>query len=222
MIAALVPGTAALVASGGVVLREGVPLALAAPLLYAPQFSWQALLELVVPLAITVIAIQNAQGQAVLRAAGYTPPINVLTVLCGVGTCLFGLLGSVPTCVTGPANAILTSSGARGQHYAGGVVFGACMLLFGLFAPAATRLALALPAAFIALIGGLALLPVLGNAFHVAFGTQFQLGALVAFLLTVSEIEILRIGAPFWGLVGGFVASWLLEREALRKLWEAT
>jgi benzoate membrane transport protein len=143
----------------------------------------------------------------------------MLTLLCGLGSCLFGLFGSVPTCVTGPANAILVSTGPRGTHYIGGMVFGVCMLLFGVLSPTATRLALALPASFIGLVGGLAMLPVLRNAFHTAFSTQFQLGALVSFMITLSDIQIFHIGAAFWGLVGGCTASWLLEPDAFRTLW---
>jgi benzoate membrane transport protein len=218
VLAALIPGAVAVVGFGEIRLQEGMTLALAAPHLYVPRFSSRALLELVIPLAITVIATQNAQGSAVLMAAGYTPPINTLTLLCGLGSCLFALFGSVPTCVTGPANAILVSTGRRGTHYIGGVVFGLCMVVFGVFSPTATRLALAMPLSFISLIGGLAMLPVLRSAFHVAFSRQFQLGALVAFLITLSDIQLFHIGAAFWGLVGGFLTSWLLEREAFDAL----
>ena len=192
------------------------------PLLYAPHFSVQALAELVLPLMIAVLAAQNAQGFAVLIAAGHRPPINTLTLLCGLGSCVFAVFGSVPTCVTGPANAILVSSGPRDSQYLGALVFGLCMALFGLLAPMATRLALALPVSFISLIGGLAILPVLRSAFSIAFSTRCQLGALVAFLITVADIPILHIGAPFWGLIGGFATSCLLETADLRALDRAT
>ena len=40
---------------------------LAEPRLHIPEFSWTAMLELVVPLAITVLVVQNGQGIAVLN-----------------------------------------------------------------------------------------------------------------------------------------------------------
>jgi benzoate membrane transport protein len=46
----------------------------------------------------------------------------------------------------------------------------------------------------------------------VSFRDRFALGALVAFLVTVADIPVLNIGAPFWGLVFGYAASRLLER----------
>jgi benzoate membrane transport protein len=220
VLAALVPGAIMVVATGQLHLQGTLTVMVASPLLYTPQFSLQALLELVIPLTITVMAIQNAQGHAVLSNAGYDPPINMLTLLCGLGSCLFALFGSVPTCVTGPANAILVNSGARGTHYIAGLVFGVCMILFGVFAPMATRVTLALPLSFIGLLGGLALLPVLRSAFNAAFSTQFQLGALVAFMVTLSDVQLLNIGAAFWGIVAGFVASWWFEPEAFSALGE--
>ena len=42
---------------------------------------------------------------------------------------------------------------------------------------------------------------------------QFTLGALVSMLVTVTDIAVLNIGAAFWGLVAGFVVSWMMERN---------
>jgi benzoate membrane transport protein len=50
-------------------------------------------------------------------------------------------------------------------------------------------------------------------AFAASFKDRFTLGALVAFLVTVADLGLLNIGAAFWGLLAGFVISWLLERS---------
>src|SRR5260221_5139980 len=110
--------------------------------------------------------IQNAQGGGVLSAAGHRPPANALTIATGLGSMPVATLGAVPVCVTGPANALLSASGATRRHWIGAVVFGALMAALGLFAPLATRAALALPAPFIAVLGGLAMLPVLRQTFQ--------------------------------------------------------
>jgi benzoate membrane transport protein len=172
------------------------------------------LTELVVPLAITVLVVQNGQGFAVLAAAGHPrPPITAVTVACGLWSLLTAPFGTVSTCLTGPANAIISSSGERSRHYTAGIFVGVLALLFGLLAPLFTRLMLAAPGAFIATLAGLAMLNVLRVAFVTAFRDRFTLGALIAFLYTVSDIAVFNIGAPFWGLVFGFATSWLLERE---------
>jgi benzoate membrane transport protein len=75
---------------------------------------------------------------------------------------------------------------------------------------------LATPHGFIAAIAGLAMLRVLQTAFTISFKGRFTLGALVTFLVTVADVPIFNVGAPFWGLVCGFAAAWLLEREDFR------
>jgi benzoate membrane transport protein len=73
-------------------------------------------------------------------------------------------------------------------------------------------LGLVLPTVFINLLGGLAMLAVLQGAFTTAFGGPHALGALVSFLVTLSGIAFLNVGAPFWGLVFGYGVSLLLRR----------
>jgi benzoate membrane transport protein len=184
----------------------------AAPLLQVPVFSMQALIELVVPLAITVLIVQNGQGIAVLAAAGHQTPINAVTAGCGAMSMLAGLVGTVSTCLTGPVNALISSSGERSRQYSAGVVVGLLALLFGLLSPLFTHLMLSTPPAFIATLAGLAMLRVLQAAFVSAFSGRFSLGALIAFVVTVAGVPVAGIGAPFWGLVFGFAVSALLER----------
>ena len=209
---ALLAGVAVLWADG-FTAPETLALGFSLPRVQAPDWSWAALAELVAPLAITVVGVQNAQGFFILRAAGYRPPENVMTVASGVGSIAVAPFGAVPLCVAGPGNAILNSSGALEHRWFGGVVFGVLMVLFGLAAEATVALALAVPPAFIAVLGGLAMLSVLQAAFGQAFGGRFPLGALVSFLVTVSGVSIANIGAPFWALVFGYAASRLLERR---------
>ncbi|HAB47241.1 MAG: benzoate transporter [Betaproteobacteria bacterium] len=184
---------------------------LADPVFTTPVFSLRACLELVVPLSITVLVVQNGQGAAVLRAAGHDAPINTVASACGIWSMLTALVGSVSTCLTGPTNAILVSSGPKDSHYIGGITVGLLAMLFGLFSAGFTGLLMATPGAFIVVLGGLAMLKVLQTAFQSAFKTHFSFGALICFLVTVSGIEIASIGAAFWGLLAGYLASRLYE-----------
>ena len=113
--------------------------------------------------------------------------------------------------MTGPVSAILTDSPDRQNHYTAAVFASLLLTLFGLFAPVFTRLLLACPTAVIATLGGLAMLKVLESAFITAFRGKHTLGALVTFLVTISGLTILNIGAPFWGLVLGYGVSRLIE-----------
>lgn len=216
MIGVLIAGLAVLVAQGATPALGDSAQIVAAPQLYRPAFSLAAAVELVVPLAVTVIAAQNAQGIVILRAAGHAPPVNAITTACGAASAVTAPLGCVSTCLTGPSNAILVSSGAVGRHWIAAVFLGLFGVAFGIFAPAVTSLLLDTPLAFMATLAGLALLRTLLAAFQTSFGGRFALGALVAFLVTVAGLPIANIGAPFWGLVFGVAASLLLERQDFR------
>jgi benzoate membrane transport protein len=221
ILGALIAGILVTMATENIGLEQSLSFSVVRPHLYLPTFSIKAMLELVIPLAITVVVIQNAQGLAILKEAGYEPPVNTLTVASGVGSVLFGIFGAVPACVTGPVNAILNSSGATERRYVGGIIFGILLFLFGLFAPVATRLGLSLPPAFIGMLGGLAMIRVLQTAMSTAFGGHCPLGALVTFIVAFSDVVIFNIGSAFWGLVFGFLTSWVMERDDLRHLWKS-
>jgi benzoate membrane transport protein len=212
LIGALIVGGVLVAALGRFDPAGAAGAALVRPNLYVPVFSWQAMVELVVPLAITVLVVQNGQGIAVLRAAGHQPPINAVTVACGIGSIVTAFVGTVSTCLTGPVNAIISASGDKQRHYTAGIFVGILALAFGLLSPFFVRLMLATPKAFIAALAGLAMLRVLQTAFTISFKDRFTLGALVTFLVTVADVAIFNIGAAFWGLVFGFATSWLLER----------
>jgi benzoate membrane transport protein len=212
LIVALIAGGVAIALLGAFNPPPGALFAFASPNFYVPKFSWAAMVELVVPLAITVLAVQNAQGIAILATNGHKAPVNAITIACGVGSIVTGFFGAVSTCLTGPVNAVLSSAGERSRQYAGALFFCLLALAFGLLAPFFTRLLLATPPAFIATLAGLAMLRVLQTAFTASFGGRFSFGALVCFLVTVADVPIFNIGAPFWGLVFGLAASSLLER----------
>ncbi|UUL75412.1 benzoate/H(+) symporter BenE family transporter [Pseudarthrobacter sp. Fe7] len=156
--------------------------------------------------------VQNGQGIAVLRAAGHNPPVNVFAVVSGAFSVLNAGFGAVSACVTGPTNALLTSSGTRQRHYTAAVAYGLLALAFAALAPTLTRLMLATPKEFVLALGGIAMLRALQQAFVTAFATDFTLGSLVTFVVTISGMNLFNIHAAFWGLVIGYGVSRLLER----------
>ncbi|MGE0848110.1 MAG: benzoate/H(+) symporter BenE family transporter [Hyphomicrobiaceae bacterium] len=216
MLVALAAGAAMIYQSGTFAPGLDQTALVAAPQLQAPEFSWAALVELVVPLAISVLVVQNGQGIAVLTEAGHAPPVDSIALGCGAASIVSAFIGAVSTCLTGPVNAIISAAGERRTQYTAGVVVGVLAIVFGLLAPTVTRLMLSTPPAFIATLAGLAMLRVLQSAFTVAFKGGFPLGALVTFLVTVAGIPIFNIGAPFWALIGGTAVSLLLERADWR------
>ena len=212
LIGALIVGVALVVGLGRFDTTSLGAIELVRPVLQMPQWSWAAMVELVVPIAITVLVVQNGQGVAIVKAAGHEPPVNAITIACGIGAALSAAVGAISTCLTGPTNAILTSSGERSRQYTSGIVTGVLAIGFGLLAPAFTRLLLNAPKAFVMTLAGLAMLRVLQTAFVAAFSKRYTLGALVCMLVTIADVPLLNIGAAFWGLLAGFAVSWQMER----------
>ena len=187
---------------------------LARPLLVVPAFSAGAALELVIPLVLMVIAVQNVQGFAALWAAGYRPHVTGLTMAAGLGSVVSAVAGGHSACLAGPSTAIVSgpASGPPQGRYAASVVLGVVWIATGLLAPAATAITRIVPRALVDVLGGLALLAPMTQFFQQAFGGRFRLGALAAFLVTVSGLVLFRIAAPFWALVAGAAVALAAER----------
>lgn len=219
VLAALVAGLAALTVTGGFTRSSGpaaeLPL-IGLPELVAPSFSGAAMAQLVIPLAITVVAVQNGQGAAVLNAAGHRPPMTVVTVACGVWSLLLAPLGAVSTCLAGPANALLVAVGERSRQYTAAMTCGALAIVVGVLAPLLVRGLAVVPATFIAALAGLAMLEALRGAFTAAFSDSTgrpMLAPLITLLVTISGTDVGGLGAPFWGLVAGVAVTYLLDRR---------
>lgn len=186
---------------------------LAQPVWTTPVFSAPVFVELVIPLAVTVLVVQNGLGMAVLRAVGHRPPMNRITAACGLVSLVAAPFGGASTCLAGPTNALVTASGERLRHYAAAVWCGALAIGFGLLAPGMVRVITTMPAAYVAALGGLAMLKPLQGAFRASFSGTHAEGALITFLVTISGITVLGVGSAFWGLCAGCAATVLLDRH---------
>lgn len=210
---AAVVGTAIAVGTGRLapgILDNGI---IARPVFTLPEFSLAATMELVVPLAITVVIVQNGQGVAVLRAAGHQPGVNLAAAASGLWSVPMALIGNITTCLTGPTNALIVAGQKTHRHYAAAMVTAVGAITVGLFSPTFVGFMLAMPLSFIAALAGIAMLTPLKNAFIAGFSGPYSTGALVCFLVTVSEVSIWGITAPFWGIVFGCLIGWLLDRK---------
>ena len=211
LLAALVLGAGAVFVLDGFDINQPPTIAIAEPVIYAPAFTIKAFTELVLPLTIIVLAIGNAPSFAILKNVGYDVPHSAITAGCGIGSIAFGIMGAPPLCNPGIITGMLNRSGPVDQRFLGGMALGLFLFLMGVFAPVFIGIGLAMPAAFVGILAGLALFSVLQNAFVAAFESSVPVGAMVAFLVTVSDVAFLNIGAPFWGLVLGCAATLIIE-----------
>ncbi len=200
--------------SGQLRLPE-LTLQLTTPLFTWPEFTLRAFFGLSVPLFVLANVSQNAPGLAVLRAFDYRAPANGPITITGLVSLLTAPFGGSGLALSAITAAICVSPEAhpdKDRRYAAGVAYGLWYILFGVFGATAVMLFTGLPRELVAAVAGLALTGALLTALSNAMAEpQERDAALLAFLLTASDITLLGIGAPFWGLLIGVAASYLLR-----------
>lgn len=198
---------------------QDLTFSLTMPDFYLPTFNIRTISELVIPLIITVIAIQNAQGIAILDIAGYKSPIEPLTIFSGIGSIINSFFGAHSACVAGPMTGILAdeSSGKLEHRYKSAIVMGILWIAFGLSATSVIHIIYKIPVSLIQLLAGLALINVLKDALVSTFSSNFKMGALFSFMITLSDFALLHIGSPFWGLVFGLLFSYVFEKNDFKE-----
>ena len=149
-----------------------------------------------------MLVVQNGQGVALLlKAARHESPVNTfIAFVSGIGAALSAAVGAVSSCLTGPTNALLTSSGEHGRQYTAALVFSVFGVLFGLMAPTFTGLMLAAPKGIHhgARRSRDAARTAKYPSWPPSAAASSALGALVSLLVTVADLGVLNIGAAFW------------------------
>ncbi|MEU0490415.1 benzoate/H(+) symporter BenE family transporter [Nocardiopsis changdeensis] len=222
--AALVAG-GAVAALGGTLDLSGVVPRLAVPVLVVPEFSWQVLVSVGVPLFVVTMASQNLPGVAVLRNDGYRVPVSPLIGWTGATNLVLAPFGCFGMNLAAITAAICTGPQAhpdRERRFLAGVWAGVFYLVVGVFGATVAALLVALPPALIAAIAGLGLLGTIGGSLSSALSDErSREAALVTFLATASGVTFLGIGSAFWGLVAGTVTWAVTARRGARTDEEA-
>ncbi len=119
--------------------------------------------------------------------------------------------------VAAPTTAICPSPEAHpnpDKRYVATVVQGVCFVAFGVVSATAPSLVRELPGALIAGVAGLALLPVILQAFRLSVGgTRHSLAAGIALLIGASNLTILGINSTFWSIIAGVVLARFLRQD---------
>jgi len=205
---------------GQIVLPQEA-LHLSLPMLIAPDWSWHAVLNLGIPLALVGLTGQYVPGMAVMRASGYDLPSR--SVVCGNGLASlllapFGSHAINPAAITA---AICTGEEAHPdpkKRYIAGVACGVFYMVAALGVGALAMLFAALPKEWVICLSGLALFGAISNGLAGAFAQDAEREpALITFLLTASGMTFLGLGAAFWGIIAGVLAHGLLHYRWSRK-----
>lgn len=217
------PALSALVAGFLVVALSGrfeagaVHISLSYPVLVLPAFDAGAIFSIAVPLTLLAVATQNAPGVGILWANGYKPPVNAVTIFSGLGSMLTAPMVGNGLNIAAPMTAVCAGPESHpdpDKRYVATVVQGLGFICFGLISATAVSLIQVLPAALVAGVAGLALLPVIFQSLRLSVGqAKHTLAAGVALLIAASGLTILGVSSAFWALIAGVILAHLLKQE---------
>ena len=130
------------------------------PQWYWPTFSLTSLFSIAIPLVLVAVSGQFITGIAILRQDKYDPPANSIVAGSGLLSILFAPTACHGVNLSAITAAICTGRDANpdpGKRYFGPVVAMLWYLMFGLFSAALVSIIQSFPAAFIAMVAGIAL-----------------------------------------------------------------
>lgn len=186
-----------------------------------PEFDLTALIGLGLPLYLVTMASQNLPGFAVLRAAGYEPPVRPALITTGGLSAITALFGAHTISMAALTAAICLGEDThpdRAQRWKVGLTYAAFWALLGLFGALLLALFDALPTAYLTTLVALAMLgPLLGAATGAFARDSQQFPALVTLAITASGTAIFGIGAAFWGLMAGLALHSMQRWKATRQ-----
>ncbi|MBV7547381.1 benzoate/H(+) symporter BenE family transporter [Pseudomonas sp. PDM26] len=189
---------------GTVVLETAVPVWI------TPQWNWQAIVSIGIPLALVSLTGQSVPGIAVLRTAGYQTPARPIVAFTAIASFLLAPFGAHGVNLAAITAAICTgpeSHNDKSKRYIAGIACGFFYVLVGTFGATLASVFGALPKELIATLAGLALFSAIANGLTGAMADEKQREpALITFLVTASGMSFMGLAAAFWGMVFGLVA----------------
>lgn len=214
VIAAMLVGIALALLKGDIVTNS-INLSPVMPEFIAPHFSLAHSISIALPFFLVTMASQNAPGIATMKASGYSLPVSPLIISTGLLALLFSPFGVYSICIAAITAAICQSPDAHPdaqRRWLAAAAAGMFYLLAGVFGGSVTGLMSALPASWIQMLAGLALLGTISGSLYQALLHEAERdAAIVTFLVTASGLTLLGIGSAFWGLIAGGICYAVLR-----------
>lgn len=189
---------------------SGLQLKFATPIFTMPEFSLNALLSVALPLFLITLTGQYMPGMLVLRNDGFKTSANPIVTVTGLGSLIMAPFGSHAFNLAAITAAIATGREAHedpSKRWIAGIAAGIFYVLVGVFGVTLAAVFMAFPATFITTLAGLALLGTIGGSLANAMADPASReAALITFLASAANINLLGIGGAFWGLVIGLAA----------------
>ena len=194
---------------------------LAKPVWMTPEFTWSALFGLALPLFVINMASQYLPGIAMIKSYGYQPHVNQLIGWTGLTQAVLAPFGCYTVNIAAISAAVSLDDQVHpdpSKRYIAGISCGFFYILMGLFAATLTSLLMSFPHLFIIALAGIALFGTISHNIAIAFyEVKDREAALLTFLFSASSVQFFGIGSAFWGLLFGFVVSFILNFRTQNK-----
>lgn len=188
---------------------------LAKPVWISPEFTWSAILGLALPLFVINMASQYLPGIAMIKSYGYQPHVKHLIGWTGLTQALLAPFGCYSVNIAAISAAVSLDDQVHpdpSKRYIAGISCGFFYIIMGLFAATLTSLLMSFPKLFIVALAGIALFGTISHNIAIAFQeVADREAALLTFLFCASGVQFFGIGSAFWGLLFGFLVSFILK-----------
>lgn len=188
---------------------------MAKPVWISPEFTWSAILGLALPLFVINMASQYLPGIAMIKSYGYQPHVKHLIGWTGLTQALLAPFGCYSVNIAAISAAVSLDDQVHpdpSKRYIAGISCGFFYIIMGLFAATLTSLLMSFPKLFIVALAGIALFGTISHNIAIAFQeVADREAALLTFLFCASGVQFFGIGSAFWGLLFGFLVSFILK-----------
>ncbi|WP_102348144.1 benzoate/H(+) symporter BenE family transporter [Bacillus sp. Marseille-P3661] len=198
--------------------RIGIFVDFIPPSIQVPDFNSLTFLSVSVPLALLILSNDAAVGIGAIEQNEYRPPVNRIVTFSGLFSICASFFGGQSSNIAGMMSAVCSDRGAgpKDKRYMGAVVSGILIILFGVFSWKLVPFIQSLPSSFVAILVGFSLIGVFGNSLHTSFSKPtLKMSAAFTYIISISGITILSIGAPVWALLAGTIIARFVDNNKL-------
>lgn len=181
------------------------------PVFLKPTFNPSVLISVGIPLFVVTMSSQNLTGIAVMKSFGYRPEISKLISWSGLANLVIAPFGGYTLNLSALTAAICMGPECHidpTKRYVGALTSGVIYIVIGIFSSAVVSIFTAFPKELILTVAGLALMSTINNAMTTVYHHERDReAAMITFFVTASGVSLFGVGAAFWGLVAGTIAS---------------
>ena len=200
-----------------------IDLAITIPTVIWPEWTWNAVFNLAIPLILVSLTGQFLPGMAILNLSGYDTPAKPIVSITSLASLAVACVGGITIVLAAITAALCTGKDAhelKEKRYIAGVANGIFYLLGGLLAGSIVMVFSLLPKELVAALAGLALIGAISTNITIAMKDDSQRdAALITFLATASGMSFLGLSSVFWGILIGMIAYYVLSKKRLLPLF---